>query len=188
MLVLGILYMLFARRWLAGTESADAGAASRPSLARLDRGVQARRPRAPGPRHRPLAAGGQDARRDLDLRDTSGVEPASPSSGARVSPRDASARRRKTQLQAGDILLVDLFAARERHRGAAQGLRAGGAAARRGAYFSDRSQEIGMAEVMRAGRTRTWSARPWSKPRSAPHTGSTVIGLRHGGRRVSAAC
>ena len=61
-LALGILYMLFARRWLAAEVETRSGSAGPAAPARLDRGVSARRPRAAGADHRRLAPGRADAR------------------------------------------------------------------------------------------------------------------------------
>ena len=57
-LVLGVIYMSFARRWL--TASREEKASGRRSC-RLDRGVRTRRPRIPPSRDGAVVAGGQDA-------------------------------------------------------------------------------------------------------------------------------
>ena len=81
-LVLGILYMIFARRWLAPTKD-EAKTVRPPEPGRLDRGVQARRPRAPRSRDRPVAARRQDPR---------GAEPARARPAQTSSPSSADGK------------------------------------------------------------------------------------------------
>src|SRR5262249_37448911 len=106
-LALGILYMVFARRWLparAGRESATAG---RPSLhdwieeyGLADREHRLRVTDRPPPVGRTLA--------DLDLRATSGADVLAVER-TRQSSRDLIQPAARAELQAGDVLLIDLF-------------------------------------------------------------------------------
>lgn len=143
-LVLAILYMLFARRWLAAAP-AKADGPSRPRLADWieEYGLADREHRLrllPGS---PWAGRRLDA---LDLRATSGInivaiERRSRFSAALVKPTAV------TVLEAGDVLFLDI---RDPATDVAALCR--DAALRRlpltGQYFSDQSQEIGMAELM----------------------------------------
>lgn len=174
-LALGIAYMLFARRWLAiGGPSADGPA--RPSLA-----TWIERYRLAGREYRLRIEPGSPlvGRRigDLDLRAVEGasiiaIERARRFASEVVRPVAG------TELCAGDVLLIDVFLARTaihdlRGRYGLEELPLSGA------YFSDRAQEIGMAEAMvtadseLAGRTIVGA-----KLRN--RSGLTVIGLRRG--------
>ena len=117
-LVLGIVYMLFARRWLAATSRRGRRHGAAPSLRDwIEQYQLADREYRVRVTDR-LAAGRQDASRSCRLR----ARPAptsSPSSAAAASRRDLIRPTAQTELQAGDILLVDLFGAGRRHRGAA---------------------------------------------------------------------
>ena len=55
-LVLGIIYMIFARRWLTATTAGEGVRPSKPC--RLDQGIQTRRPRTPASRNGAVAARG----------------------------------------------------------------------------------------------------------------------------------
>jgi di/tricarboxylate transporter len=140
-LILGIIYMLFARRWLIARESDDASGSRRPSLQDWIREykLSAREHRV---RVRSSSSFVGKKLADLRLRDVSGASIVAIERGGRLVQPSAS-----TELQAGDTLFVDLLA--------------GGsdvAALRRqydldelplsGVYFADQSQEIGMAEVI----------------------------------------
>jgi di/tricarboxylate transporter len=175
-LILGIIYMLFARRWLAAKKQTGAGGPQRPSLRDwveryklVDREYRLRvteRSRLVG---KTLA--------ELDLRGTSGADIVAIERSRRFST-DVLGPTKKTELQANDILLVDLFAPKIdlealRQRFALEALPL------TGAYFSDRSQEIGMAEVMVAADSEL-AGKTIIDARFRTRYRLTVIGLRHG--------
>ena len=143
-LALGILYMLFARRWLAATSEAGSGAA-RPTFDEwIERYKLAAREHRLRVTDRSPLAGKTVA--EVDLRSTSGAHLVAIERRRRFAT-DVIAPTKKTELRAGDVLLVDLSAPKLdadafRHRFALEELPL------TGGYFSDRSQEIGMAEVM----------------------------------------
>lgn len=182
---LAILYMRYTRRWLPAREGDDASAARPPTFADwitlYDLGGRNFRLRVTP--QSPLV--GQTLG-DLERRDTRGldvlaVERRRRSGGERWELRDLRDLIRpgvRTELEAGDVLLVDLTA---------PDLELGEVARRFGleaeplasAEFSDRSQEVGMVEAMvtpdseLAGKTLV-AARLRSR------YGLTAIGLRHG--------
>lgn len=179
-LVLGIAYMLFARRWLAsGAAPGAAAAGGRPSLQDwVEKYQLARR------EHRLRVTAGSPlvgkTVGELDLRSTYGASIVAIERTRRFS-REVFGPDSKTELQADDILLVDLYGQtvpveeiRQKFQLEPLPLT--------GRYFADHSQEIGMAEVMVAENSvlvgRTLVA---SEFRS--RHGLTVIGLR---RRDSA--
>jgi di/tricarboxylate transporter len=171
-LVLGVLYMVFARRWLAAGHEATAKT-SRPSLADWveEYKLAGREHRVGVTAASPLA--GQTVE-EVGLRDESGARLVAVERDRALLQPTA-----KTRLQAGDVLLVDLVApeagVEELVRRYALELMP-----LSGAYFTDRSQEIGMAEVIvpadsdLVGRTVT-------EARFRDRFGLTVIGLRRGG-------
>lgn len=179
-LLLGVAYMLVARRWLpAGTtDAAVSRGRARPRLADW-----VERYRLAGREHRlrvtersPLT---RETLESFALRDQSGANiVAIQRNGTLLQPTA------RTRLNAGDILFVDLFAPS-----------ADVDALRRqyeleplpltGAYFTDQSQEIGMAEVIvpadseLIGKTATSAG-------FRGRFGLTVIGLRRGTHAVEA--
>lgn len=175
-LILGILYMLFARRWLASESEADGKATRRPSLREwidayklADREYRLR-----------VTDGSSLIGRtidEFDLRGTSGanivaIERKRRFANAFLTPTA------KTELQAGDVLLVDLFqpgididALRQRFGLEALPLS--------GDYFADRSQEVGMAEVM-VGADSTLVGKTVVDAQFRTRYGLNVIGMRHG--------
>jgi di/tricarboxylate transporter len=172
-LVLGIVYMIFARRWLsAGPGGPGAGAPRRPSLAdwveEYKLAGHEQRVRVTG--SSPLAG---KTLEELRLRDTSGANLVAIERGRALIQPTA-----KTELRAGDVLLVDLYAP----DADAESLRdkyALEALPLTGAYFADRSQEIGMAEVILPA-TSELVGRTVSGARFRDRYGLTVIGLRRG--------
>jgi di/tricarboxylate transporter len=140
-LVLGIVYMLFARRWLAPRGDSKSGSHCRPSLADWidEYQLAAREHRARVTHSSPLAGKSLE---ELRLREVSGANLV-----AIERDRSLIQPTPQTKLQAGDILLVDLLA---------DGIDVDGIMKQyalerlplSGAYFSDRSQDIGMAEVI----------------------------------------
>ena len=152
-LVLGIIYMSFARRWLTATREVERFRPPEPC--RLDRGIQTRRPRIPPSRDGAVAAGGQDA---------GGAEP------AQQLRRQHRGHRAQPQILPGDAAADGEDGTDGRRYPAGRSVRA-----RRnidtlrqqfaleemplsGAYFADRSQEIGMAEVIVPADLRTCRA------------------------------
>jgi di/tricarboxylate transporter len=144
-LVLGVLYMLFARRWLAGGDATSASRAQRPSLRgwidtyQLAQREYRLRVRAGSP-----LAGKTLA--ELDLRHDCGASVLAVERRRRFADEFIAADA-ATELRDGDILLVDLYAPaadieRLTQRFALEALPLSGD------YFADRSQAIGMAEVM----------------------------------------
>lgn len=145
MLVLAIGYMLVARRWLGDSPAASARPGTRPRLVEWaeEYSLAEREYRLrilPGS---PLA--GQQLE-SLDLRGTSGANILAIERGGYFS-RHLMRPLARTRLQAGDVLFLDLFGREVDidelcRRFSLERLPL------TGAYFSDLSQEIGMAEVM----------------------------------------
>jgi di/tricarboxylate transporter len=175
-LVLGILYMIFARRWLPAANDSSAGAARRPSLAHwIDRYKLADREyRLRVSEQSPLVGKTLD---ELNLPDTSGAYIIAVDRKRRFS-RELLRPTAKTELQADDVLLIDL--ARPTQDIEEMGKRLGlEALPLSGSYFNDRSQEIGMAEVIvPADSDLVGKTVVESQFRS--RFGLTVIGMRHG--------
>src|SRR5262245_57172097 len=175
-LILGIAYMLFARRWLAAEPEGGRGGAGRPTFRDWIEQYQL------ADREYRLRISERSA---LIGKTVGEIAMASPAGASVVAlerkarfATDVIAPTAKTELQAGDVLLVDLFAPKIdiealRQRFALEALPL------TGAYFSDRSQDIGMAEVMvaadseLAGKTLVEVAAP-------SRYGLTVIGMRRG--------
>jgi di/tricarboxylate transporter len=171
-LVLGIVYMIFARRWLPATDDTADRAPRRPSLADWTEEYKLadREYRVRVTARSPLA--GQTLE-ELRLRDHSGASiVAIERDGKLVQPTA------KTELRAGDILLVDLFAPDAdvealREKFALEALPF------TGAYFTDRAQEIGMAEVILPANSELVN-KTVAGARFRDRYGVTVIGLRRG--------
>jgi di/tricarboxylate transporter len=175
-LALGILYMIFARRWLPASTKEDTGVSGRPSLHDwiAEYKLADREYRLRVTDGSPLIGKTLD---DLNLRGTSGanvvaVERKRGSSGHIIQPTAT------TELQADDVLFIDLFAP----TGDIEALRqrfALEALPLTGAYFSDRSQEIGMAEVIVPANSEL-VGKTAVEARFRTQYGLTVIGLRRG--------
>lgn len=173
-LVLGIGYMLFARRWLA-TEGGPGGTgAARP---RLRDWVEQYQLASREHRLRVTAGSPLVGRTvgELDLRNTYAASIVAIERTRRFS-REVFGPDAKTELQADDILLVDLYGAavpvetlRQKYQLEALPLT--------GQYFADRSQEIGMAEVMVA-ETSALVGKTVTETQFRSKFGLTVIGLR----------
>ncbi len=144
LLALAVVYMLFARRWLTGREPAPE-ARRRPRLSEWIEayGLAGREYRLRVASHSPLAG---RSLAELALRSSAGVNILAIERRRRLASvivRPTAA----TELQAGDVLFIDAFAPPADieevcRRFALEKLPLSGV------YFSDRSQEIGMAEVM----------------------------------------
>jgi di/tricarboxylate transporter len=171
-LVLGIIYMIFARRWLAARTDPGASSVRRARLADWVEQYQ-----LAGREHRvrvkdgsPLA--GQTIEQ-TGMRETSGARlVAIERDGKLIQPTA------KTELHTGDILLVDLSAPdaavealRQKYSLEAMPLS--------GVYFTDRSQEIGMAEVIVPATSELIDSTIVKADFRARYT-LTVIGLRRG--------
>ncbi len=174
-LLLGIVYMAFARRWLVSRREAAAQRA-RPRLADWveQYGLAMREHRLRVTAHSPLVGRTLE---ELDLRATSGVNIIALEHATRIGERFVRPTAR-TVLQAGDMLYLDLFAATvdieemgRRYRLERLPLT--------GTYFSDRSQEIGMVEVMLPP-TSKLIGKTVVSARFRTEYGVHVIGLRRG--------
>jgi len=180
-LILGIVYMLVARRWLAAGADAGTGNAGRATFRDwIERYELANREYRLRVRNGSPLVG--KALMDIDLRTTSGANLVAIERAGRFAPV-IIAPSRTTILQPGDILLVDLFtptvdieALREQFALEALPLS--------GAYFSDRSQDIGMAEVMVAADSEL-AGKTVREARFRSRYGLTVIGLRQGRQPIA---
>ena len=175
-LVLGIVYMLFARRWLAATTDA-AAVRRRPSLREwIERYQLAEREY----RARVLPGSPLLGKRlgELSLR-ASGVNLLAVERGHRFKKeiiRPAAA----LELQAGDILLVDVQAAEVdiealRRAYAVEPIPLSGD----GGYLTDRAQDIGMVEVIIPDESQL-VGQTVREARIRRDLGLTVVGLRRG--------
>lgn len=144
-LILGVAYMLFARRWLTSRADPERPRARRRSLRDWIEQYQlaSRELRVRIPHGSPLVG---RTLSELDLRQTFGINVIAIERNRRLS-HEVFGPSARTLLEAEDILLLDLFSPGISvedllNRYALQRLPLGGE------YFSDWSQEIGMAEVM----------------------------------------
>jgi di/tricarboxylate transporter len=160
-LFLGIIYMSFARRWLAAGHEAKAKSSHRPSLAEwIEEYKLADREYRLRVTDRSPVVG--KTLEELNLRGSSGANIVAIERKRKFSS-EILRPTPKRELKANDILLIDLFApdgdveALRRPLGLEE-MPLGGA------YFADRSQEIGMAEVI--------------LPPSSELIGQTVLGAR----------
>jgi len=174
-LILGILYILFARRWLAAKSDANQ-TTSRPSLRDWvqDYKLTDREHRVRVTSESPLVG---KTIRELDLRTTSGARIVAIERLRRFS-REVIGPSANTELQADDILLLDLVGTdlspetlRQKYAFEALPLS--------GDYYTDRSQEIGMAEVM-LGPNSDLAGKTVVDAHLRTRSGLTVIGRRHG--------
>jgi di/tricarboxylate transporter len=175
-LILGIVYMLFARRWLAAGHEAKAETARHPSLADWieEYKLAGREYRLRVRDQSPLVG---KTLGELNLRDSSGAHLIA-IEHTRSSSRDLVHPTAKAELHAGDVLLIDLFApdfdvaAIQQQFGLEE-------VQLSGAYFTDRSQEIGMAEVILPA-TSELVGKTVVGAGFRTRYGLTVIGLRRG--------
>jgi di/tricarboxylate transporter len=171
-LILGIVYMIFARRWLAGTNEAKDSTPRRPSLADwIDEYKLAGREYRVGlTRESPLVG---KCLEELRLRQTAGA-----SLLAIERDRKLVQPTAQTRLLASDVLLIDLFAPQAEVEALVRqyGLEL---LPLSGAYFSDRSQELGMAEVILPA-TSDFVGKTVVGAEFRTRYGLSVIGLRHG--------
>jgi di/tricarboxylate transporter len=175
-LILGIGYMLFARRWLPATNEAKGGMPRRVTLTDwIEQYKLANREyRLRVSDQSPLVG---KTLEELNLRVTSGVDIIAIDRKHRFS-RELLRPSAKMELQADDILLLDRFAPDTdiealRQRFTLEELPLSGG------YFNDSSQDIGMAEVIvPADSDLVGKTVVEAEVRS--RFGLTVIGLRHG--------
>jgi di/tricarboxylate transporter len=181
-LMLGILYMLFARRWLSSKTAGETKSKGRPSLRDWveEYKLANREHRVRVTSASPLI--GQTIG-EIEMRSTSGasivaIERATGNERLLRPSRKIIGPSASTVLQADDILFVDVFGLREsagevREKYALEELPLSGD------YFTDRSQEIGMAEVM-LGANSELAGKSVTESRFRTERHLTVIGLRRG--------
>lgn len=176
LLILAILYMLFARRWLTVKSGGERDEAERPSLGDwIERYKLADREyRLRVTAQSPLVGKALD---ELKLRSTSGANIIAIERTRRFGA-DVMSVNAKTELQADDVLLIDLFAPKP-DVGVLQQRFALEVLPLSGAYFSNRAQEIGMAEVMVSADSELVGTTVVDA-QFRTRFGLTVIGLRHG--------
>ena len=178
-LVLGIAYMCFARRWLPA--QGDHKTSSRASFsAWIDEyKLAGRESRLRIMDGSPLAGENLE---NLKLRGVSGANIVAIERSRRFTTETLRPSA-KTELRAGDILLIDLSPSSED----IQSLRAQYHLEElplTGAYFSDRSQEIGLAEVLLPP-TSELVGETLVEAEFRTRFGLTVIGLGRGGRALT---
>ncbi len=175
-LVLGILYMTFARRWLATKTRQNDGLSSRPNLRQWidEYQLRDREHRVCVTARSPLVG---KTIEELNLRRTAGANIVAIERSRRFS-KELIAPSAKTELQADDVLLVDLFAPNSNLEALQQqfGLEE---LPLTGDYFTDRSQEIGMAEVFIPANSNLID-KTILESRFRKRYGLTVVGLRRG--------
>ncbi|WP_142847215.1 SLC13 family permease [Telmatospirillum sp. J64-1] len=176
LLALGILYMLFARRWLTKGEAETVAGSKQPRLADWIReyGLAEREYRLRVAPDSPLVG---KTLEELNLRSSSGVNIIALEHNSRFGHKFVSPTA-QTEVYAGDVLYLDLVAptidieevyARFRLRKLPL----------TGNYFSDRSQEIGMVEVM-LPTTSKLIGKTVVSARFRSEYGLNVVGLRRG--------
>lgn len=179
-LILGILYMLFARRWLPSKATDDTELGSRMSL--LDwikrYHLAEREYRLRVTESSPFIG---KSLAQIDLRSTSGLNIIAVARKGRFS-NEIFTPKKQTVLQSGDIFLVDRFSTKcsIEEFCPQSGLET---LPLTGEYFNDRSQEIGMVEVMVAADS-DLTGKTVLETRFRSCYRLTVIGLRHGQRVV----
>lgn len=172
-LAIGIVYMLFARRWLKPRHGESGEAMHRPRLADWidEYKLAEREQRVRVTEESPLAG---KSLGEIRLRDASGATLVAIERGRRIIQPTAS-----TIFQPGDVLLADLQAP----PAAVESLCREYAVEPlplSGAYFTDRSQEIGMGEVIIPASS-TLVGKTIAQLEFRDRYGLRVIGLRRGG-------
>jgi di/tricarboxylate transporter len=175
-LALGIGYVLLARRWLPATNAANAEASRPVSLTDwIDQYKLANREyRLRVSDQSSLVGKTLD---EVNLRDKSGADVIAIERSRNFST-ELLRPSAKTELKAGDVLLIDLF----EPKGDFESLRQQFALELlplSGGYFNDRSQEIGMAELIVPADSDLVD-RTVVEAQFRSRFGLTVIGLRHG--------
>lgn len=171
-LILSIGYMLYARRWLPNTSTHNSGSDGRPGLADWIASYK-----LAGREHRVRIAESSTlvgkTIAEIGLQDTSGARIVALDRDGRLTQPTAN-----TTLRAGDILLLDLLATEAE----VESLRAKyelQALPLSGVYFTDLSQEIGMAEVILPANS-DLLGKTIAETKLRDRTGLTIIGLRRG--------
>ena len=175
LLAIGIVYMLFARRWIEKPAAAATATRFRPFLsAWIDKyGLANREHRLRVTATSPMVG---KTLQELDLRGASGLNIVAIERSGRFANHVLSPRA-NTQIQAGDVLFMD--AAREVDMEALRERLALETLPLSGAYFSDQSQEIGMAEVMIPPESK-FIGKTIVEARIRSKYGLHVVGLRRG--------
>src|SRR5262249_4810637 len=180
-LIVGIVYMLFARRWLPAKTEPGAGA-GRPTfrdwIERYHLADREYRVRVTA--DSPLIG---KTLEELDLPGRVGASLITIERKGRFAS-DVIAPTQKTEFQAGDVLLVDLFAPKIDIEALRQryGLEA---LPLTGAYVSARSQDVGGEGVV-GGVDWELAGKAWVGGARASRYGLTVIGLRRGPEALTA--
>ncbi len=171
-LILGIGYMLFARRWLPAGNGLAEDKSGRPSLAQWVEKYRLaeREQRVCLTEDSPLAG---KTVAEVRLKDTSGARVvAIERKGRLIQPTSG------TVLEAGDVLLVD-FTAPEANAAALRQQYKLLQLPLSGGYFTDHAQEIGMAEVIVPADS-DLIGKSLAESALRDRTGLTAIGLRRG--------
>jgi di/tricarboxylate transporter len=175
-LVLGIAYMLFARRWLASKNPESANEARRVSILDwIEKYQLASREFRVRVTHQSSVVG--KTIKEVSLRKDSGINLIAIERKSGFST-EIFAPTSQTVLLADDILFLDVFAPKIDVEEACPRL-ALEKLPLSGAYFSDRSQEIGMAEVMVAADS-VLIGKTVIESDFRNRYGLTVVGLRRG--------
>lgn len=175
-LVLGVTYMTFARKWLPAGDASDKQASNRPRLADWIEQYQLlnREYRLRVTESSPLVG---KTLSELNLRGTDGASIVAVERNRRFK-QDLIRPTESTELHAGDVLLIDLVAPTAdieaiRQKFALEALPLSGA------YFNDRSQEIGMAELIVPPDSEL-VGKTLIEYKFRTRLGLAVIGMRHG--------
>jgi len=172
---LGILYMLFARRWLSSDSGGGSASSRRPTLRDWvqEYKLAAREQRVRVTSESPLVG---KSIREINLLDLGAsiiaIDRRLRSSRKLISPSP------DTEIQADDILFVD-FLRGDTPTGSLRDKYAIETLPLTGEYFTDQSQEIGMAEVM-LGANSELADKTIVGSQIRTRYGVTVIGLRRG--------
>ncbi len=178
LLTLGILYMLFARRWLGSATPASLALGKRASLVDW-----IERYHLAGREHRLRVSPGSAlvGRKisDLHLRTRSGATILAVERRHRFS-KELIFPKPNTELQAGDILMVDISSTGIKAQELCEQF-ALNAMPLTGTYFTDAVQEVGMAEIMIPA-TSELIGKTIIELRFRSEYELTVLGLKHGSK------
>jgi len=178
-LILGVIYMIFARRLLTDRDSkTKTGASDRPSLADWveEYKLAGREHRVRITERSPLIG---KLLEELDMRKAQGASIIAIERQSKSS-RELIPVTGKTELRAGDILLVDLFAPISDAE-SLQKQYALEPMPLTGEYFTDHSQQIGMAEVILPANSELIGS-TIVRSQFRDQFGLSVIGLRRGSK------
>ena len=175
-LLLGIVYMLFARRWLPAGTASDDGDARQPTLSNWVEKYQLgeRERRAVIPPDSPLIG---KTLGELKFRGL-GVNVLAVERRGRFAV-DVLRPTARTALQSGDTLLLDLLKPPEEMEALRRQFAVEAPSYERGNYFTDRAQELGMVEALVAPNSGL-IGQTVLQARVRTVSGLTVIGLRRG--------